>query len=72
MASNPAEKKMAPVIHVRADSDSCLEELFTLALKPPPGAQPMMSKPLRLRNLPQSFFNPPQSGGSRSPRFDFI
>lgn len=60
------EKKSAPIIHVRADSDSCLEELFTLALKPP-GAQPMMPKPLRLRNLPQSFFNPPQSGGSRSP-----
>ena len=61
-----AEQKSAPIIHVRADSDSCLEELFTLGLKPP-GAQPMMPKPLRLRNLPQSCFNPPSSGGSRSP-----
>ena len=69
MACNPDQSdgsKVPPVIHVRADSDSCLEELFTFGLKPP-GAQPMMQKPLRQRNLPQSFFNPPNCGGSRSP-----
>ena len=54
--------KAAPIIHVRADSDSCLEELFTFGLKP----QPMNQTPLRMRKLPQSFFNPPQSG-SKSP-----
>lgn len=55
-----------PIVHVRADSDSTLEALFDIALKPP-GTQTPLQVPLRMRNLPASFFKPPMSGGSRSP-----
>ena len=55
-----------PIVHVRADSDSTLEALFDIALKPP-GTQTPLQVPLRMRNLPASFFKPPLTGGSRSP-----
>ena len=73
MAENQDENEMevktnppGPIVHVRADSDSTLEALFDIALKPP-GTQTHLQVPLRMRNLPPSFFKPPQSGGSRSP-----
>jgi len=72
MADSPKENEMdiknppGPIVHVRADSDSTLEALFDIALKPP-GTQTHLQVPLRMRNLPPSFFKPPQSGGSRSP-----
>jgi len=63
MSHNTVEHKVPePIIHVRADSDSCMEELFTFGLKPPDKLQQI---PLRKRNLPPSFFNPPNVGGSR-------
>ena len=55
-----------PIVHVRADSDSTLEALFDIALKPP-GTQTPLQVPLRMRNLPPAFFKPPLTGGSRSP-----
>ena len=72
MADNPEDNEMdvknapGPILHIRADSDSTLEALFDIALKPP-GTQTHLQVPLRMRNLPPSFFKPPQSGGSRSP-----
>ena len=56
-----------PIVHVRADSDSTLEDLFAIVQKPPPpGSVRQLTVPLRLRKLPPSFFKPPMSG-SKSP-----
>lgn len=53
------------VIHIRGDSDSELQALFDSVLQP--NSQKMKGMvPLRLRKLPDSFFNPP-STGSKSP-----
>ncbi|XP_021947210.1 transcriptional coactivator YAP1 isoform X2 [Folsomia candida] len=53
------------VIHIRGDSDSELQALFDSVLAPNANRRPKQV-PLRLRNLPDSFFNPP-SIGSKSP-----
>merc|ERR1719187_910063 len=50
-------------IHVREDSDSDLERLFDIAMNK--GARPLQI-PLRMRNLPASFWQPPTMG-SKSP-----
>lgn len=53
------------VIHIRGDSDSELQALFDSVLQPH-SARRQKGVPLRLRKLPDSFFNPP-STGSKSP-----
>ena len=53
------------VIHIRGDSDSELQALFDSVLQPNSSKRPHQV-PLRLRKLPDSFFNPP-STGSKSP-----
>jgi len=52
-----------PILHVREDSASELEALFDI-LKPAP--QKHLQVPLRMRNLPESFWKPP-TFGSKSP-----
>jgi len=59
---NPAKNQ---VIHIRGDSDSELQALFDSVLQPNASRRPKQV-PLRLRKLPDSFFNPP-STGSKSP-----
>lgn len=51
-------------IHIREDSDSELQALFDIALK---GGQRPLQVPLRMRNLPASFWQPPKDWGSKSP-----
>jgi len=53
-----------PIIHVREDSASELEALFTISLNR--NAEKPLQVPLRLRNLPESFWKPP-TFGSKSP-----
>jgi protein yorkie len=50
-------------VHVRADSDSILDDLFATVTR---GAQKPLQVPLKMRKLPESFWIPPQSG-SKSP-----
>jgi len=50
-------------IHVREDSESELDALFDIALK---GGNRPLQVPLRMRNLPASFWQPPTIG-SKSP-----
>lgn len=57
--------KNGPIVHVRADSDIDLENLF-LVVKDGPGAKAPLQVPYAMRKLPASFFNPPTSG-SKSP-----
>lgn len=57
--------KPQQVIHIRGDSDSELQALFDSVLQPN-AARRQQGVPLRLRKLPNSFFNPP-STGSKSP-----
>lgn len=52
------------MLHIRENSDSDLQALFDTVLKP--DALRPLQVPLRQRNLPASFFEPPQTG-SRSP-----
>ncbi|XP_018299804.1 LOW QUALITY PROTEIN: transcriptional coactivator YAP1 [Mycetomoellerius zeteki] len=56
--------KSNPVVRVDQNSESDLQALFDTVLKPD-NKRPLQV-PLRLRNLPDSFFNPP-STGSKSP-----
>lgn len=58
-----SQKKSNLIILVENDSKDKLDELFdkTLSDKAP------LHKPYRMRKLPPSFFNPPNSGGSKSP-----
>ena len=68
MSKNPEvveHKERNQIVHIRGDSDSELQALFDSVLKP--DAHRPLQLPFRLRKLPDSFFNPPQSGGSRSP-----
>lgn len=59
------QRPPAPIIHTRADSDTVLESMFAIALKPP-GTEMPLQKPMRMRNLPASFWKPPTEG-SKSP-----
>lgn len=52
------------VLRVDQDSDSDLQALFDSVLKP--DSKRPLQVPLRMRQLPKSFFNPP-STGSKSP-----
>lgn len=52
------------VVRIDQDSESDLQELFDSVLKP--DAKRPLQIPLRMRKLPDSFFNPP-STGSKSP-----
>ncbi|CAH2050531.1 unnamed protein product, partial [Iphiclides podalirius] len=65
MALNPdSEQKSNLVLRVDQDSDSVLQSLFDTVLKP--DSKRPLQVPLRMRQLPKSFFNPP-STGSKSP-----
>lgn len=52
------------VVRIDQNSDSDLQALFDTVLKP--DSKRPLQVPLRMRNLPDSFFNPP-STGSKSP-----
>ncbi|XP_055374292.1 transcriptional coactivator yorkie isoform X2 [Condylostylus longicornis] len=52
------------VVRIDQDSDDNLQALFDTVLKPENSKIPLQ-KPLRMRNLPNSFFNPPS--GSKTP-----
>ncbi|KAM9781679.1 transcriptional coactivator YAP1-like isoform X1 [Syngnathus typhle] len=47
------------VVHVRGDSQSELEALFSAVMNPAKAAQQPASLPMRMRKLPDSFFKPP-------------
>ncbi|XP_011648280.1 transcriptional coactivator YAP1 [Pogonomyrmex barbatus] len=68
MAINPEVvdqlTKSNPVVRVDQNSESDLQALFDTVLKP--DSKRPLQVPLRMRNLPDSFFNPP-STGSKSP-----
>lgn len=53
------------VVRINKDSDDNLQALFDTVLKPGDSKRPLQV-PLRMRNLPNSFFHPP-STGSMSP-----
>lgn len=53
------------VVRMDQNSESDLQALFDSVLKPEASKRPLQV-PLRMRNLPDSFFNPP-STGSKSP-----
>uniref|UniRef100_A0A224XQR7 Putative ww domain-containing transcription regulator protein 1 n=2 Tax=Panstrongylus TaxID=65342 RepID=A0A224XQR7_9HEMI len=70
MAGNPdVEFKSSLVVRIDQDSDSELQALFDSVLKP--GSKRPLQVPLRMRKLPDSFFNPP-STGSKSPSVSSI
>ena len=55
-----------PIVHVRANSEQEMNELFAV-VQNPGTHQVQLQRPLRLRNLPASFWTPPQQGGTKSP-----
>ncbi|XP_064098501.1 transcriptional coactivator YAP1-like isoform X1 [Macrobrachium nipponense] len=59
------EQRGSQVVHVRADSDSELQALFEVVLKP--SSQVPLQKPFKMRNLPASFFTPPAHRQSPAP-----
>lgn len=59
------EQRGTQIVHVRADSDSELEALFEVVLKP--SSQVPLQKPFKMRNLPPSFFTPPAHRQSPAP-----
>ncbi|XP_047449930.1 transcriptional coactivator YAP1 isoform X1 [Mugil cephalus] len=48
------------IVHVRGDSQTDLEALFNAVMNPKSGNVPPPSVPMRMRKLPDSFFNPPE------------
>ncbi|XP_026320230.1 transcriptional coactivator yorkie isoform X5 [Hyposmocoma kahamanoa] len=58
------EQKSNLVLRVDQDSETVLQSLFDTVLKP--DSKRPLQVPLRMRQLPKSFFNPP-STGSKSP-----
>lgn len=58
------EQKSNLVLRVDQDSETFLQSLFDTVLKP--DSKRPLQVPLRMRQLPKSFFNPP-STGSKSP-----
>jgi len=64
--SDNQQRPSAPIVHVRADSDTLLDQMFVIATKPPGSEMPLGQRPLRMRNLPASFWKPP-NGGTKSP-----
>lgn len=59
------EPRGSQIVHVRADSDSELQALFEVVLKPT--SQVPLQKPFKMRNLPASFFTPPAHRQSPAP-----
>ncbi|GFT55300.1 transcriptional coactivator YAP1 [Nephila pilipes] len=53
------------VVHIRSDSETKLDELFNAVIHPKDYQVPL-TVPMRLRNLPPSFFQQPEKG-SKSP-----
>ncbi|GIY35361.1 hypothetical protein CDAR_446021 [Caerostris darwini] len=53
------------VVHIRSDSETKLDELFNAVIHPKEYQVPL-TVPMRLRNLPPSFFQQPEKG-SKSP-----
>ena len=64
--SENQQRPSAPIVHVRAESDTLLDQMFVIATKPPGSEMPLGQRPLRMRNLPASFWKPP-NGGTKSP-----
>jgi len=61
-SNNTTTKQMS--IHVREDSDTDMQQMFDIALNK--GGQRSLCVPMRMRNLPASFWQPPTLG-SKSP-----
>ncbi|XP_060085990.1 transcriptional coactivator YAP1-like isoform X3 [Ylistrum balloti] len=57
MSQDQTERKGTQVVHVREDSGSELEALFSAAMNPKSGQSGQI--PLRMRKLPASFWKPP-------------
>ena len=59
-------KSNLPILHVRANSEQEMNDLFAVVQNP--GSHPVqLQRPLRMRNFPASFWTPPQAGGTKSP-----
>ncbi|KAL1123662.1 hypothetical protein AAG570_002738 [Ranatra chinensis] len=71
MSGNPDVEQIKSnlVVRIDQDSDSELQALFDSVLKP--DSKRPLQVPLRMRKLPNSFFNPP-STGSKSPSVSSI
>lgn len=71
MSSNPEVEQFKGnlVVRIDQDSDTELQALFDSVLKP--DSKRPLAVPFRMRNLPNSFFNPP-STGSKSPSVSSI
>nr|WIM36153.1 yorkie [Pyrrhocoris apterus] len=71
MSRNPEVEpfKGSLVVRIDQDSDTELQALFDSVLKP--DSKRPLAVPFRMRNLPNSFFNPP-STGSKSPSVSSI
>ncbi|CAL1541382.1 unnamed protein product [Lymnaea stagnalis] len=54
-----SQDRTGPIVHVRENSDTELEALFKIAMNPSL-AETNKTVPLRMRNLPASFFRPPE------------
>lgn len=64
MSLNPDSGEKQQEVVVERDTESELQALFEIVLKP--NAKRPLQKPMCMRKLPNSFFNPP-STGSKSP-----
>ena len=51
------------IVHVRGDSQTELEALFSAVMNPSKSARQPPSLPMRMRKLPDSFFRQPDSRG---------
>ncbi|KAG8194152.1 hypothetical protein JTE90_000990 [Oedothorax gibbosus] len=56
------QKQGKHIVRIRSDSDSNLDDLFKAVMQPKGGLGAHHSVPMRLRNLPPSFFQQPDNG----------